>query len=201
MAFGITLSAMEPKADSKLRLDAVSVRDVRESDIPMILNYWFRSPPGYLEEMGVDPAKMPTEAGMEKMLREKVDENKKLPSSKLSAVIICYDGQAIGMHTINQLVEGDHGIFHAHICNPEFRRRGLGMLSYPKACRIFIDRFNLKRIVFKTPVGNIGPIRVKEKLGIRQIGEEVIGFGITKDNTPAKVFELTREEIDQRWPK
>ena len=192
---------MEPRAASKLRPEAVSVRDLSENEIPMILDYWFHSPPGFIEGMAVDPAKMPTEAQMEKNLREKVGENKKLPSSKLNALIICHDGQAIGMHTINPLIEGDHGIFHAHICNPEFRSRGLGMLSYPKACRIFIDRFNLKRIVFKTPVGNLGPIRVKEKLGIRQIGEEVIGFSIIKDNTPARVFELTREEIDQRWPR
>jgi hypothetical protein len=36
---------------------------------------------------------------------------------------------------------------------------------------------------------------VKEKLGIRSIGEEVIGFSIIKEGTNAKVFELTRDEV------
>ena len=62
-----------------------------------------------------------------------------------------------------------------------------------------MSRFNLSRILFKTPVQNIGAIRVKEKLGIRYIGEEIIGFGIIKEGTKAKVFELTRDEIENKW--
>jgi len=40
------------------------------------------------------------------------------------------------------------------------------MHTYPKACHIFFERFDLRRILFKTPVQNMGAIRVKEKLGI-----------------------------------
>jgi RimJ/RimL family protein N-acetyltransferase len=138
---------------------------------------------------------------MEKMFQEKITENRKPSSSKSNALVITYDGQPIGMHSINPLVEGDHGIFHAHIWDPKFRRRGLAMHSYPKACRVFVDRFNLKKIVFKTPVGNFGAIRVKEKLGIRELGEEVISFSIVKDGTLARVFELTRAEVEQKWAK
>jgi hypothetical protein len=43
--------------------------------------------------MGIDPAKMPTESVMETSLRERLSENKKLPSSKLSALAIVYDNQ------------------------------------------------------------------------------------------------------------
>lgn len=57
-------------------------------------------------------------------------------------------------------------------------------------------RFKLKRIVFKTPAQNAASIRIKEKLGIRYLGEETVGFGIVKEGTLAKVFEVTREEAD-----
>jgi hypothetical protein len=57
-----------------------------------------------------------------------------------------------------------------------------------------LQRFDLRRILFKTPVQNVGAIRVKEKLGIRCIGEEVVDFGIIRAGTLAKVFEFTREE-------
>ena len=100
----------------------------------------------------------------------------------------------MGFHNLNPLVEGDFGVFHAHIARPDFRRRGVAECSYPQACRIFLQRFDLKRILFKTPAQNVGAIRVKEKLGIRFIGEEVVDLGVIRSGTLAKVYELTREE-------
>jgi hypothetical protein len=70
-------------------------------------------------------------------------------------------------------------------------------VGYPRACLIFMDRFNLKRILFKTPLQNIAAIRAKEKLGFRYIGEEIISFGIIRDDTRAKVFELTKPEAEK----
>jgi len=61
---------------------------------------------------------------------------------------------------------GDFGIFHAHLWEKSRRGCGIGMHTYPKACHIFFERFDLRRILFKTPVQNMGAIRVKEKLGI-----------------------------------
>jgi len=177
----------------------VSIRDLSEEDIPSVLNYWFHSPPGFIESMGVDLDKMPKESEMEQSIRAKLIENASQPVSKLNVVVIVYNKLPVGFHTINPLTEGESGIFHAHIWDPNYRKRGIALYSYPKACRIFMSRFNLSRILFKTPVQNIGAIRVKEKLGIRYIGEEIIGFGIIKEGTKAKVFELTRDEIENKW--
>jgi RimJ/RimL family protein N-acetyltransferase len=175
----------------------LSIRDLSESDIPLVLDYWFRSPPGFIESLGVDFKKMPQEQEMALNLIEKCRTNAKLPVSKLNALIITYQDQPIGMHTLFPLTEGDFGIFHAHIWKPEMRKRGLARYTYPRACLEFMNRFNLKRILFKTPVQNSGAIKVKEKLGIRAIGNEVIGFGIIKDGTVATVYELTRDEAEK----
>ncbi len=175
----------------------ISVRELTESDIPIMMNYWFRSPPGFIESMGVDPAKMPSESEMEAGMRARMQASRALPKPNSSGVAIVYDGKFIGQHSVNQLTEDGSAIFHAHIFSPEFRGRGIGMHSYPKACRFFMDRFNLKRILFKTPLQNTGSIRVKEKLGLRCVGEETIGFGIIKAGTAAKVFELTRAELNK----
>ena len=172
----------------------ISLRDLSEDDIPLVVRYWFHSPPGFIESMGVDFAKMPKEPDMERSLREKVLLNRALPTSKLNALAIRYQNETIGFHTVNPFIEGDHGIFHAHLLKTELRGRGLGVITYPKACGVFLERFDLKRILFKTPVQNTGAIRVKEKLRIRCIGEEIISFSVYKDGTKAKVFELTRAE-------
>ncbi len=180
---------------NKIDPQLISIRDIAEEDIHFLLDYWFRSPPGFIESLGVDFAKMPQEVDMANGLKEKCREKLENASIKLRALMIIYDTQPIGFHTINPLVNGEFGIFHAHIWQPEMRHRGVATHTYPKACQIFFQRFNLKRIVFKTPVQNIAAIRVKEKLGIRYLGEDVIDFNVIKDGTLAKVYELTRGEL------
>jgi hypothetical protein len=135
------------------------IRDLSESDIPLVLDYWFRSPPGFIESMGVDLKKLPQESEMALNLTEKCRENAKLPTSKLNALVITYQGQPIGVHTLFPFTEGDFGIFHAHIWKPEMRQRGLAKYTYPRACLEFINRFNLKRILFKTRSRTLGPSR------------------------------------------
>lgn len=174
----------------------ISVRDLTEADVPFVSQYWYHSPPGFIESLGVDLAKMGSEVDWVRGITQRIRSNSSLPVSKFSGLAILYDGKPIGIHSMNMIEEGDSGVFHAHIISPEFRRRGIGMFSYPLACKLFIERFGLKRVLFKTPAQNAGAIRVKEKLGIRCIGEEVVGFGIVRDGTLAKVFELTAPELD-----
>ena len=173
---------------------SITVRDLSEADVPSVLDYWFRSPPGFIESLGADPAKLPPEAQFAESLRQRIRKNEALGASKLTSLAILHDGQFVGFHNLNPLTEGDFGVFHAHVSRPEFRRRGVGECSYPEACRVYLQRFDLKRILFKTPAQNVGAIRVKEKLGIRCIGEERVDFGIIRTGTLAKVFELTRAE-------
>jgi hypothetical protein len=117
--------------------------------------------------------------------------------SKSPLLTITYNGSAIGNYAISPLFEGDYGVLHAHIWNPEMRGKGIARVTYPRACLIFIDRFNLRRILFKTPVQNTAAISVKEQLAIRCTGEAIINFGITRDDTRAKVSELTKPEVER----
>jgi RimJ/RimL family protein N-acetyltransferase len=158
------------------------------------MNYWFRSPQGFVESIGVDLEKLPTEDFMREHLTKRLQVNSTLDKSRLNALVILYGNSPIGFHTLVPFTEGESGIFHAHIWQSDMRKRGVGFYSYPKACALFMERFNLQKIIFKTPVQNVGAIKVKEKLGIRCIGEEVIGFDIIREGTIGKVFELTREE-------
>lgn len=180
-------------------MGTITVRDLEVADLPQVMDYWFRSPPGFLEGMGVDMAKLQSEAEMFANIKNRLDHNRTLAVSKLFALAILSDGVAIGVHTLVPFTEGDSGILHAHLWKTESRGRGIGVQSYPLACRIFIERFSLQRIIFKTPVQNIGAIRMKEKLGIREVGVESVDFGIIKKDTMSRVFELTRAEVLNKW--
>src|SRR5262245_11046297 len=125
----------------------VSVRDMEISDLPKVLDYWFRSPPGFVEAMGVDWAKMPAEAQMKDHLSRRLMVNQQLPKSKLNALTISAAGRAIGFHTLVPVTEGECGVFHAHIWDSEIRRQGVAYQSYPLACLLFFERFNLQKIL------------------------------------------------------
>lgn len=178
--------------DTKL----IAVRDLSEADLPFMLDYWFRSPAGFIESLGVDMNKMPAEAEFFKTLTERIRANADKSPSQLNGLVITYAGRPIGQHSVNEIKPGESAIFHAHIFDPVLRGRGVGMTSYPLACQVFMNRFSLKRIWFKTPIQNTGSIRVKQKLGIREVGEETIGFGIVKEGTHARVFELLPQELE-----
>lgn len=175
----------------------VRVRDLSEDDISLLIDYWYHSPSGFIEAMGIDPNKLLPEHEFRKSMINKCRANSLLAASKSRFLTITYKDKAIGSHTLSPLVEGDHGVFHAHIWKAELRGKGIARITYLKACLIFMDRFNLKRILFKTPIQNVGAIRVKEELGIRYIGEEIINIGVIRDGTRAKVFELTRPEKER----
>jgi hypothetical protein len=92
-------------------------------------------------------------------------------TDKMPNLVILYDNMPIGVNLFNQIIEGDSALFHAHIWNADFRKKGISSYTYPNASLIFMERFNLKKVIFKTPALNIGALRVKEKLGLMPLGK------------------------------
>lgn len=173
----------------------ISVRDLSMSDIPYILRYWFHSPAGFIESIGVDANKLPSEHALEATLIEKCQHDKQSTDPQSNALIIICDDTPVGFHTLSPVEHGNFGIFHAHIWDHDMRNKGIAKTSYPLACAVFMQRFKLQKILFKTPQQNTGALRVKEHLGIRYVRDETVNFGIIRDGTVAKVFELTANEL------
>ena len=109
-------------------------------------------------------------------------------------MIIEIDGLVIGTHGITDIKANESAVMHAHIFDANFRRAGVCSFTYPRAALVFMDQFNLPKIVFKTPLQNVGAQRVKEKLGITCIGQELIENPNIIEGTMAKVYELGREQ-------
>src|SRR5580700_2675440 len=95
----------------------VTMRDLRESDIPAFLEYWY-SQPTFVESMGVDLKKLPAKADREIQLKKMCQKNQNERDSKMTILTILFENQPIGSHTINELKIGESAIFHAHIWRP-----------------------------------------------------------------------------------
>jgi RimJ/RimL family protein N-acetyltransferase len=174
----------------------VIIRDIELSDLPAMANYWHRSPPGFLESMGVDPRRIRPERELIATVTAKVEENRGRAASKLDTLVITLDGCPVGSHSVGELVEGVSAVMHAHFWDPSCRGQGLGTYTYPRACRIFFERFALKEIVFKTPQANAAAIRIKTKLGIACVGQEVLNYPFMFPNIVANVYRLSRHQLD-----
>lgn len=182
---------MRDKIDPSL----ISVRNLEQKDLPFLLSYWFRSPPGYLDSLGINLTAFPPEKEMEQAFHDLILADQENSVSQLNALTIVYDGFAIGFHSISALDNDGSGIFHAHIWDENFRNRGIGKYSYISACKCFFQRFNLQRILFYTPAQNLAAIHLKESLGIRCTGTEIVGGGVAKENTTVKIYELLEGEV------
>ena len=170
--------------------DSVSVRPFQDSDISMVLDYWYRSGQDFISSLGVDLAKLPSENQMRESLSDK--------NKQKYFQTITYRSLAIGTHSVYPCFSGDFAVFHSHIMKPEFRRRGIGSLSYLLACKNFIETFNLQRVLFGTPNQNIGAMRIKEKLQIREIDLQLKVPSLLRDGISCRYFELTAEELSKK---
>jgi RimJ/RimL family protein N-acetyltransferase len=175
-----------------IQKEELVLRRFEFEDIEYLINYWYQAAPKDIEALNVDPKRLLPENFYRSYLEDEV-AGKNGIQSYLTVVI---KGKPVGVYLVNQIRMNESGVFHAHIWEKEWRGQGLSTFAYPMACNVFFERFGFKKIIFKTPVNNLGALRVKEKLGISVLGEEVLnGFGLIKDGTRVRIFELHSSEI------
>lgn len=169
-------------------MSKITLRSLKTSDIASLLAYWFRSPPGFLESLGVDQHRLPKEEDMELGLLRLTQMN----ANKSPMLVIECNGRPVGNHILNQFDGNRSAVFHAHIWDPKDRGQGIAMQSYPLAIKEYFKNFDLEKIIFKTPAHNKGPQKVKERLGLKRLGEELAPEGgMIKAGTKLIIYEIT----------
>ena len=168
----------------------VQLRDLQLEDISSIMDYWYRSPLVEIEAMGVDRSKMIPEEEFRNYFVEKVESNCQKPDSQMTHLIVEVNGHPIGYHSLSPCAVNEEGTFHSHFWDKNYIGIGVGSISYKKACDIYLERFNLKKIIFKTPIKNIAATRIKEKLNIKKVGEGVLDGSVYFEDTYVNIFEI-----------
>ena len=82
----------------------LSVREIQLSDIEPLADYWFKSDPQFLVNMGVDLSKMPTRADWKQMLIEQIDQSYEEKQSY--CIIWMLNGEPVGHSNVNRIVFG-----------------------------------------------------------------------------------------------
>ena len=165
-------------------------------DIDALCDYFYRSPPGFMESMGLNLAFMGDEMEFRKTWLAALEENAK-KGERPRTQIVSYKNELVGMHSTTHYLPKESLIMHAHFYYEKFRGLGIGTISYVKAMENLLMDFSLKEILFKTPVQNLAPMKIKEKLGLKPIGEEILDWPILLPGTRAKVFRVDLAELER----
>ena len=171
----------------------VTIRDFLPEDIIPMVKYWTQSSAEFWKVRGVAKDKLNTEGEFTERYKNAFLNN----GGVKTIAVIQFFGKAIGVHSLTDLIENESAVFHAHIWDEENRKRGIGFYSYLKAAEYFMYKLNLKKIIFKTPIINIGANRIKKKLGIPKIGETIFESPILFAPLEANLYELNLELLEK----
>ena len=179
---------------SQVSSQDIEVRELQREDIPEVLNYFFKSSPEYLNSIGL---RIPGPGEAEKfreMMEQRLTEREN-GAPTIEFFMVSSRGEKVGFHSATHRERGRSLIMHAHFFKEKFRGKGIGTVSYVLAIEKFIIECGYEEVIFKTPIQNTAPMKIKEKLGLQPVGEEVIDWPQLVHPLKVKVFRVTRSDL------
>lgn len=170
---------------------ALSVREIRESDIEPISNYWFGADDAFLVGMGVDLAKMPAREDWERMLATQLAQSYEEKQSYCTIWEI--DGEAAGHSNINRIVFGEEAFMHLHLWNAGVRKQGMGAELVRMSLPFFFENMRLQRLFCEPYALNPAPNRTLEKVGFSFVRSYTTTPGFINFEQPVNRWELSRD--------
>jgi RimJ/RimL family protein N-acetyltransferase len=172
---------------------AVSVRELAPRDLPDLVGYWLNASPDFLLGMGVDLAKMPTEAVWMASLSEQLSLS--IEEKTSYCMIWELDGRAVGHSNVNKIERGEAAFMHLHLWQRDLRQKGLGAALVRLTVPHFFEKFYLKRLFCEPYALNPAPNRTLEKAGFTFVKEHTTTPGWLNFEQPVKLWELTLEQF------
>jgi len=165
------------------------VRPFAERDIDPLLDFYYRSPRQAPAIQDFDFDKFPQESQMRQQLFGLLNAP--------SIVTVEHSGRAVGVHQLLDMKDGQ-AEFWAVLWNADMRGKGIGAVSWYKACQYFFDSFpSLHVLLFKTPKSNPFSERLAKKLPLKFINEEELASPLLKVGIRANVYSVTRSEFER----
>lgn len=178
-----------------MRSASLSVREIQQSDIEPLSDYWFNSSPEFLIAMGVDLSKMPAREVWKEMLNEQLGRS--YEEKKLYCIIWLLDDEPVGHSNVNRILFGEEAYMHLHIWKPANRTKGMGLQFVKMTLPFFFQNMKLKKICCEPYAVNPAPNKTMQKLGFDFIKEYITVPGFINFEQPVKHWELTLEKFRQ----
>lgn len=172
----------------------ISVREMLETDIESIVDYFIDADEEYLRGMGAEKSKLPQRDAWISLLEKELIKG--IEEKEFYYILWLLDGKAIGHSNINKIEYGSTATMHLHLWQNIERRKGLGSEFLKKAIPLYFSNFELKVLVCEPFAGNPAPNKVLGKLGFE--------FIEAYDTTPGWInffqtvnrYEMSREQFE-----
>lgn len=174
------------------------VRELQESDIALIINYWLSAEPSYLEGMGVDLSKMPNKEQWVNLLTEQLSQS--YPDKKAYCTIWEMDGTAIGHCNVNKIIFGQEAFMHLHLWYPEKRIKGMGAQLVKKSLPYFFNNLQLKTLYCEPYALNPAPNKTLPKVGFEFVKEYITVPGYLNFEQRVCLWQMKKEQFEEKRP-
>jgi RimJ/RimL family protein N-acetyltransferase len=145
----------------------LAVREMTASEFDVVLDYFFKATPEFLETMGVDPTRLPTPRDW----RERFETDLARPIERRGALVVIWlsDDQPIGFSTTDKIAFGEQAHMHLHVVDPARRNQGHGVECVRRSVDIYFERLKLKRLFCEPNAFNTAPNRTLQRCGFKYL--------------------------------
>lgn len=165
-----------------------SVREIQESDIPHLINYWLTATDEYLLSLGADPAKMPSREEWIAMLTEQIKTG--YADKKAYAIIWLLDGRPVGHSNVNKIIFGQEAYMHLHLWDPSLRKTGYGLQFVKMGIPYFFKNLQLKKLYCEPYALNPAPNKTLPKAGFRFVRSYITVPGYLNFKQEVNLWEM-----------
>jgi len=173
--------------------EKLSVREIQQEDIELIINYWLNADKTFLKNMGVDLSKMPTKESWVNMLSQQLGQS--YHEKKSYCIIWQVDGKAAGHSNVNKIIFGQEAFMHLHLWKKDIRKSGLGTELVKMTLPYFFNNMNLKILYCEPYSLNPAPNKTLTKVGFEFVKENITIPGFLNFEQKVNLWKLTCEKF------
>jgi hypothetical protein len=141
----------------------LSVRPLKEADIPFLIEYWFNCSDEDYIRMGVDKSKLMSKKDCENYFLNIC--NTPIEQAHSFYLIWLINNEPVGHNSLNEIIHGEIANLHLHMWNSKFRGQGFGPILFCKAVVEFYKLFQFKLILCEPKSSNLMPNKMLSKIG------------------------------------
>jgi len=168
-----------------------TVREMSLEETRWVIRYFLEADHAFLNGMGVDPQKLPSESMWFELLKE--DFARPIEQRHFCFLLWVVDGAPIGHCNINKIAFGQAAYMHLHIWNAEKRRGGLATQLLKPSVVHFFERFKLRELFCEPYALNPAPNSALPKVGFRLVKSYETTPGWINFHQPVNHWVLDRE--------
>ncbi len=173
----------------------LSVREMKESDIAMVVDYFVSADAEYLRGMGADKSKLMNRKEWIEMLRGEL--NLPMKKKKFYYMIWEVDGKPLGHSNINEIEYGTVATVHLHLWSNKKRKKGMGLHLLRATIPHYFEKFELKKLICQPYSLNPAPNRIIKKIGFEFVREYETIPGWINFRQTVKRYEMTKERFQK----